>query len=256
MFSACNPQRGQSPDQLPTQADINALATALPLTQNAPPPPFNGDVTRFAQIDAGLTELSGWRWVVQVEFNGVFTGTPRETSASARIEASYNQLANARRIILSTSGELLGQDDVSYEAVRLGTDAFLLRDGVCLSNAGRDAETAANLTAGELIGGTVSTFPAGERARVNDEDVFRYTLNLESLNLPAIRPSDGVAAQLNASEFWISPERRAVVRYYLNLYIENALIFDRQLPVSGELLLRYDLYDIGTDFNISIPYGC
>ncbi|HVU12728.1 MAG TPA: hypothetical protein VHD90_15725, partial [Phototrophicaceae bacterium] len=37
---ACTP-RGLSPQDIPTQASLSELATSLPLTQNAPPTPFN-----------------------------------------------------------------------------------------------------------------------------------------------------------------------------------------------------------------------
>jgi hypothetical protein len=61
---------------------------------------------------------------------------------------------------------------------------------------------------------------------------------------------------LESGELWIAPQQRVVVRYYLNLTVNNAILFDRQLPVSGTVLLRYDLYDVGTPFNISVPFGC
>ena len=49
---------------------------------------------------------------------------------------------------------------------------------------------------------------------------------------------------------------KAVVRFYVNLDVENAFIFDRQLPVTGQVILRYDLYDIGVVPNITVPFGC
>ena len=55
---------------------------------------------------------------------------------------------------------------------------------------------------------------------------------------------------------WISPAHNAVVRFYLNLDVTNVVIFDRQLPVTGQVTMRYDLYDIGSDFNITTPFGC
>ena len=43
----------------------------------------------------------------------------------------------------TTSGELIGQtEDTSYEAVRLGPDAFLIKNGAC-SQGNTDAKTAA-----------------------------------------------------------------------------------------------------------------
>ena len=80
-----------------------------------------------------LSDLAGWRYVVQLDFDGTFANTPRTTSASAQAEVSFNQLGSARRVVLSTTGELIGQNgDTGYEAVRLGPDTFLVRGGACL----------------------------------------------------------------------------------------------------------------------------
>ena len=62
---------------------------------------------------------------------------------------------------------------------------------------------------------------------------------------------------LSASgELWFAPERNAVIRYYLNLELENVALLDSDAPVTGTLLLRYDLYDIGVLPNLSVPFGC
>lgn len=255
--AACTGQRGMRLEDIPTQASLDALASAVPLTQNAPPAPYNTVVTRFDRVDNGLTELAGWRYVVQLEFEGVFARTPRQTTASARAEVWFNQLASARRVNLSTSGELIGQsEDVSYEAVRLGPDSFLVRDGVCLDNAGADAETAANLGAGDLIGGVLRASPGGQRAVLNGEEAWLYTFAPEDLSIPAIRLGDDGRITVSGGELWIAPARKAVVRFYVNLDVENAVIFDRQLPVTGRVLLRYDVYEIGEAYNITIPFGC
>lgn len=257
-LAACQSQRGQRVEDVPTVAAIDALATALPLTQNAPPPPFNAPLTQFALIDNGLNELPGWRYVVQLEFNGVFAGEQNgETRAAARAEVWFNQVASARRVQLSTSGELIGQsDDVAYEAVRLGPDAFLVRDGICLSGAARDASTAADLRAGELVGGVQRALPAGRRAVINAAEVYAYSFEPEDFNLPPVRLGDEGSLSIESYELWIAPAQRAVVRFYANLLVENAYIFDRDLPVTGSLILRYDAYDFGEQFNITVPFGC
>ena len=62
LLAACDMQRGQVVENVvPTQASMDDLATALPLTRNAPPPPYNGAVTRFSLVDNALNELPGWR---------------------------------------------------------------------------------------------------------------------------------------------------------------------------------------------------
>lgn len=257
--AACDMQRGQNvEDVVPTQASLDDLATALPLTQNAPPPPYNGEVTRFSLVDNELNELPGWRYVVQLEFDGVFARTPRETQASAWAEVWFNQLGSARRVIFNTSGDLIGQEeDVAYEAVRLGPDSFLVQDNTCLSSGSNAAETAADLDAGGLVGGITSAVPAGQRATINGEEAYLFHFEPDGLNLPPVRlVGDGGTLTINSQELWISPARNAVVRLYMNLYLENAVIFNSQLPVTGDLIVRYDGFDFGTQFNITVPFGC
>jgi len=38
--------------------------------------------------------------------------------------------------------------------------------------------------------------------------------------------------------------------------VEKAIIFDRQVPVSGQVIVRYDLLNIGDVPNITVPFGC
>lgn len=255
LAAACTTQRGLQPSDIPTRASLDSLSTAVPLTENAPPAPYSGTVTRFNAVDSGLAELSGWRYVVQLDFDGVFADTPREADASAHAEVSFNQLGSARRVLVNTSGELLGQsDDTSFEAVRLGPDNFLVQNAAC--STGNAAETAAGLSAGQLMGGVTRATPAGRRATINGEDVYLYTFAQEDLLLPSIRIGDNSAVTLTSGELWIAPARGAVVRYYLNLDVTNVVVFDRQLPVSGQVRMRYDLYDVGSAFNITVPFGC
>jgi hypothetical protein len=159
-------------------------------------------------------------------------------------------------VIFDTSGDLIGQDeDVAYEAVRLGPDSFLVQDNTCMSSGSDDAETAADLNAGGLVGGVTSAVPAGRRATINNEEAYLYSFEPESLNLPPVR-LDGASLTVNSQELWISPTRNAVVRFYMNLSVDNAVIFNSQLPVTGDLIVRYDASDFGTEFNITVPFGC
>ncbi|MCB9452541.1 MAG: hypothetical protein H6672_13980 [Anaerolineaceae bacterium] len=255
LLAGCNSQRGQDLNTIPTQAEFDPLATAQYLTQNAPPPEYRGAVA-FPEVDANLNRLSGWRYLVQLEFAGVFAGTTEETFANATAEVWFNQLGSARRVLVETTGELLGREDNAFEAVRLGPDAFLVRDGVCLGTAGDDAATAADLRAGLLVGGANSAQPTGLRATINGRDAWQYRFTAADLNLPAIKLVDEGFMTLEGGEMWVSPEDNAVIRFYVNLNVSNAVIFDRQLPVTGQVLLRYDLFDIGVVPNITVPFGC
>jgi len=256
LLTACTGgRRGIQLEDIPTVANIDMLATAVVLTENAPPEGFRGPVS-FPRVDQGLSSLPGWRYVVTLQFDGTFSDVPRDTSASATAEVWYNQLGSARRVVVSTSGELLGSDtDTSYEAVRLGPDAFLVREGACLANAGRDAEIAAGLTAGELVGGVEQAQPAGRKAVLNGEEAYLYTFSADDLHLPSITLEEGGTLQATG-ELWVAPEHNAVVRFYATLDLTRARIFGRALPVDGRVIVRYDVYDIGEPFNITQPFGC
>lgn len=258
LLAACQSQRGQTLDSVPTVASIdtvNLAATAQVMTENAPPPGFRDSVS-FPEIDAGLLELPGWRYIVTLEFDGVFARTPRPAQASARAEVWFNQLGSARRVLVETSGEMIGREENAvYEAVRLGPDSFLVRAETCLGNAGADAETAANLRAGLLVGGVQRATPTGRRATLNGAEAWEYAFLPGDLTLPSIRLDAG-GSLAAGGELWVAPQHNAVVRFYVNLEVENAFIFDRQLPVSGQVILRYDLYDVGVAPNITVPFGC
>jgi hypothetical protein len=253
LLAACTGRRGQQLADLPTLAAPAEAATAIYLTENAPPPGFRESVS-YPEVDARLETLSGWRYVVLLEFDGIFARTPRQTTARARAEVWFNQLASARRVVVETSGELIGQqENNSFEAVRMGPDAFMVRENTC--NTGADAETGADLRAGLLVGGVRQATPTGLRATLNGVEAWQYRFSDSDLNLPAIRLGDN--GTLSASgELWVAPEPGAVVRFYVNADVENAFIFDRQLPVSGQVRLRYDLYDMGSAANITVPFGC
>lgn len=256
----CNPDRIRNPEDLPTAASVHGLATSDPLTQNAPPAPYNLPVNRFERVDNLLSQLAGWRYTVTMEFNGVFARTPREVSALAQAEVSFNQLSSARRILFSTQGELFGEaEGLNYEAVRLGRDSFLVRDGLCVSNPNNeqgDATTAAELGAGDLIGGVRTAVAAGRRATINGQEVYAYTFSPEDALTPAIRLADGGQQRITSYDLWIAPQINAVVRFYVNFEVENVVLLSSQLPVTGQLAIRYDLHDAGNDFNISVPFGC
>jgi hypothetical protein len=253
-LTACGP-RATPVSVIPTVASVEGLATAQVMTQNAPPTAWQNTIS-FPQVDKGLTSLSGWRYEVTLSFTGKFTGTTRDTTASAQAQVYFNQLGSARRVIVSTSGELLGRtEDTAYEAVRLGPDAFLVQNNTCLSNAEQDAQTAADLKAGDLVGGVNRALPYGMRATMNGEDAYRYSFGAGDLNLPTITLGDGGTMDVDG-ELWVAPDKGVVVRYYATLDVTNARIFGRTLPVDGQAIMRYDLYDIGKAFNITQPFGC
>jgi hypothetical protein len=256
MLTGCTlGQRNRDTATIPTPASIEGLATAQFLTDVAPPEGFR-EMIRFPEVDANHNELAGGRYVVELEFNGAFSNTPRPTTATARAEVWFNQLGSSRRVVVQTAGELLGRADNTFEAVRLGPDSFLLQSGACIAE-GVDAATAAGLRAGTLVGGVVQAVP-GMRlpATINGQEVWSYSFTAAELNLPNITIQEGGTLELDGGEIWVSPTHNTVIRFYLNLNVTRAIIFDRALPVDGQVIIRYDFFDIGQTTNISVPNGC
>jgi hypothetical protein len=259
ILASCD--RGQSQSGIPTRASIEEIATQVVLTENAPPEGWR-DAVSFPQVDAGLRELAGWRYVVTLEFDGVFAGTSRRVTHKSTAQMWFNQLPDAQRVELQVSSELRGQpEEELYEGVRIGPDAYLVRDGVCLSDAGQDALTlmTASSAAGS-IGGVMRAVPAAVKGIINGEQVWRYDFTLDDLALAQIELGDNARIYSATGELWVAPEHGVVIRYYLTLDVENAVIFGYSLPVTGTVILRYDLYDIVDSAanapNISVPFGC
>lgn len=241
---------------LPTVAVPGQAATQAIQTENAPPVGYN--TLAIPRIDANLNQLLGWRYEMSLAFEGVFARTTREVQARTDATVWYNQIASARRVLADVENGL--EDDFTptqYEAVRLGPDAFLVRDETCLSNAGEDAQVAADLSAGTLLGGLNNATVTLEKAIINGEEVWRYDFSQADLVLPNVGLS-GESARINAmrGELWFAPEHDVVIRYYLTLDIENGSVFQSALPVTGQVILRYDVFDIGVAPNLNVPYGC
>jgi hypothetical protein len=251
-LSACRQTQANAP--LPTAVDPNAFATSVVMTREAPPTGF--DSVRFAQVDANTERLAGWRATFSFEFIGFFARTPRPANFKTEGELFYNASTNARRVVVSLEGDLSDSFRATKtEAVRLGDDAFLVRDGVC-SLGREDALTAANLRPSDLIGGVSEAVTAYQRAIINSEQVWRYAFTPEALAIPSMALGGEGRILDMSGELWVAPTHRAVVRYYLNLDVDNVRLFGLDVPVTGTLYVRYELYDIGTPYNISVPFGC
>jgi len=240
---------------LPTQVDLVARATSQFLTQESPPGGL--DTLALPVLDAGLEALAGWRYEMELRFEGVFARTTRRAYASTRAEVSYNQVASARRVLATLEDGLQGEGQpITYEAVLLGADAFLVRDGTCLQGADEDARAAASLGVGSLLGGVAQAFSLPRRATINGLDSYGYRFGWQDALLPALGFSDESQVLAANGELWYEPQAGVVVRYYLTLEVENVRVFGSSLPLTGTAILRYDLYDLGQPANISVPFGC
>lgn len=236
--------------------DLDAAATAQVMTQNAPPPRFREGIG-LPMLEAGLEALPGWQYTVTAEFEGVFSGTSRPATATTTAQVAFHQLTSARRVVLTAEGSLLTDEaPVTSEAVRFGRDVYLVIEGQCSTVSDTEAAAVADAGANLLIGGVTSAVPTGVTGVINGEAVYRYSFEPNALRLASIEPQGDGGVRVINSELWFSAERGAVVRLYMTLDVENASVFGSQLPVTGQVIIRYDLMDIGVDPNISVPFGC
>ncbi|MDX2076436.1 MAG: hypothetical protein SFZ02_08415 [bacterium] len=259
LLVGCTP-RGQTPADLPTRIpSVDALETAVIQTQNAPPVPFNNGVT-FPMIDDNLPLLPNWRYEATMRFTGVFSNTPRPVEFEAGLQVWFNQLGNQRRTVISGVGELFGEaDGTVLEGVRLGQKTFIVRENTCLTDIQDElAPLVADLRAGDLLGGVTFATPGASKGVLNGEEVWRFDITADQLVMPQVQLGEFGRIITMTGELWIAPSRNAVIRYYVNLDVENVLItlFDSTLPLTGQLFLRYDLNAIGENPNITTPTGC
>lgn len=254
LLSACG-ESDPVTSALPTLiTDLDAVATDQLLTQNAPPTPYHLSI-RVPSLDQGLEDLTSWRADLSVEFNGTFAGTSRTTAARTEAHLFYRLLGNQRRVALTVSGEILGQPEpLITEGVRLGPEVFFVRANSCSTVAATAA--IADLSVGDLIGGVREAVPDGSKGVINGQEVWRYGFLPEDLNLVNVNLAEGGRINFANGELWFAPVPSAVIRFYLTMDVENVILFDSDTPVTGMIVIRYDLLDIGVEPNISIPFGC
>lgn len=254
-LAACQP-RVPSPQPTQISEDLDREATAIVLTQNAPPTPFHEQVA-LTRLSSGTDILPSWRAMVTLRFDGVFAGTSRQATAFSEAAIQYSLLGSQRRVVLTVDGALLDQEEpLTTEGVRLGPDTFLVRDNVCGVMTDLDASAIADLGVDELIGGVVRAVPDGTKAVINGEEVWRYAFTADDLRLTNLVIADNGRILDAQGELWFSPTRKAAVRFYLSIDVENAYVFGAQVPVTGQAVMQYDLLDVGIEQNISVPYGC
>jgi hypothetical protein len=252
--TACR-ERGRTPDEVPTIAAREALETAVVMTQNAPPPGFR-DTVSFPLIDNNLAVLPSWTYELTVRFSGVVSGTDREISGETNLQTAYRQIGQRRRVVVRREGDLLEAEDrdVSVEGVRIAQNVFRVRDNVCTGEVTANTPALADLRAGDLIGGVVNATPASGQERVNGEEVWRYAFDANDLAVAPLIQGGTITGV--SGELWVAPEHNAVIRYYVNIDVDNAIVFDSDAPVTGQVIIRYDLLNIGGDPNITRPFGC
>lgn len=254
-LASCGTPASQDGPLPTTIVDLNAAATAMVMTQNAPPSPFSESIA-FGSLEDGLSELDGWTYTAVAEFEGTFSGTSRPANATTTAKVAHHLLTTARRVEITAEGALLTEGDpVSTEAVRIGRDVYLTVEGQCSVVTGTDAAVVADAGVTQLIGGLARAVPVGQTGVINGESVYRYEFDADALELAAVT-GDAADVSIVGAELWFSAEHNAVIRLYLVLDVENAVLFGSSATVSGRLVIRYDLTDVGVDPNITTPFGC
>jgi hypothetical protein len=243
----------------PTLSSLDTLPTTVFLTENAPPAGFS--LVSFQPIDQNLAARQGWSYTVTGNFDGTFDADGEPARGTFEAEVQANELGEARRVVLAVEGSALSSNDSErrLEGVRLSNDYYIVdTNGVCAAG-GDGAQVIADLSAGQLIGGVERAVPTGHRQEIHGVPAWQYTFAPEDARLPAIRRGPDSAVDI-AADLWIAPSYNAVLRYELNVTVEQVRILwgDDSRSVSGTLYLRYELHipDLDSQPNISIPHGC
>lgn len=243
---------GQTPP--PTPLDVDSLGTAIVLTENAPPPGL--ETVTFDAVDGGLEALQGYRYTLEVRFEGMVDSDLTPTTGTIQAEVWWDGLAPARRVRLKAAGAAFASDPRELEAVRIVDDYYLVdQNGRCSASLQEAARGVADLEAGTLIGGVTGAEYSQTRATLNGLDAYRYRVTPANATLPPIELLEGGGLELDG-ELWVNPQSGVVVRYYANVTLSHVTLFESEVPVSGDLFIRYDVFDLDVVPNISIPFGC
>lgn len=254
LLSACD----TTPPPIPTVSSIEMAGTSVSLTQNAPPAGFEKSVA-FPVLDAHLTDLPGWYASIDLSFDGIFAGSKQKTVGKLNAQIYSSELTSARRVLFTASGAAFGVTDArAVEAVRLGNDYFLVVQAtkVCGKVTDAPSRRIADLTAGTLLGGIKSATPTGQRDTINKLAAWEYAFLPDDVTLPILNADSGGNYTVAAGDLWVAPAVRAVVRYTLTINVENVTLLQSDQPVTGQLRIIYELHEVGTQYNITVPFGC
>jgi len=246
-----------TPPPPPTVASVSMGQTAVVLTQNAPPPGFEKSVS-YPEIDNGLNELPSWHYTVELDFDGVFTGTSDPATGSIQAEVFSNELTGDRRVLLQASGAAFGLSaDRNVEGVRISNDYYLVdANKVCTKiNEPGTSRQVADLAAGKLIGGVKKGLPMGQRRTDNKIDVWEYSFSPDDVVPPTLQLGTGGQINVVAGDLWVAPSAKGVWQYNVTFDADNIMLQGAR-PLTGKVRASYQLLDTGSQISIAIPYGC
>jgi len=251
VLSACTP----SAAPLPTVSSFEMAQTAQVQTQNAPPTGFN--VVTFPLIDAHLSDQPAWYAALTITFDGVFAADQQKTTGTLNAQIYRNELTTGRRVLFKANGSVFGiTDERALEGVRLGNDYYLVAQNVCSQVADTTTRQIADLAAGSLLGGVKSAKPTGQRDTIGGLAAWEYAFAPDAITTPILHLAAKGSATVAAGDLWVAPSVNGVARFTLTVNVQNATLLQGDQVVSGQLREVYELREVGTLYNISIPFGC
>ena len=253
IIGGCQSQSVDIPTLIPS---IDVLNTSIAQTESAPPLGFRDKIS-FERIDQNLRQLEGWYYIARLEFEGVYVNTTDPISFQYEVNMWFNQISNAYRKVVQISGELADKLDYNnFEMVQLGSDIYLVQNSMCTLEIDVNELDVTSILAGDLIGGVHASYPTGRKVYINGEEAWEYVSSLEDIKIPIVQFLEETTTSDVNMEVWVSPKHNIVIRYYMTLNIDDTKLFDDSQLMSGELRLRYDVYDINYLTNIAVPFGC
>jgi hypothetical protein len=250
-LSACQPERA-----VPTVASIESLATETFQTQEAPPANFQQ--AQFEKIDTSLNVQPAWHAIVTLSFEGTYAETNDPTSGSIVANIYTNELSAEKRVLLEVKGEPFSasEDGSTIEGVRIGNDYYLVNQNkVCTVAADPANRRITELTPSSLIGGVRQAQFTYTRREINERRTWEYAFTPGNVIPPPleIKPNGGLT--IASGTLWVAAEIGLVAEYQITFNVTNVVIQGSK-PLTGTLRVKYELQEVGTLFNISIPFGC
>lgn len=238
---------------VPTRAQPDAIATALLITQHAPPAGF--EQISFDPIDTNRDALPSWYFEINVYFTGQYSSNNENADSSMRMQVWQDSVHRSRRVILDFEGGALSGGLEWVEAVRFENDFYILdANGICTQN-NAAAREIATLNASDIVGGVHLAVPNGASGEINGYMSYRYGFGREDLTLGIFREAPSLL-EIRAGEAWHLPDHNVIVRFGTLLNMHNARILFGDQPVTGELRYDYNLFEIAEPVNIALPNGC
>ncbi len=194
--------------------------------------------------------------MLSVTFDGVFTASQDKATGELDAQIFSDELTSGRRVLFNVTGTAFGVTDTrAVEAVRLSNDYYQVIQKNCTHPTDAANQKIADLTAGSLLGGVTHAAPTGQRDTFGKLPVWEYSFLPNAITAPLVHIGSG-SLIVASGDSRVAPSVNAVSRFTFPINVQNVNLFQGDQNVTGQLREVYNLQEVGTLYNIAIPFGC